>query len=76
MVFIRNCTAAILAVLAAVSTAYAQGDTVEFLVFAGGRQIGREQVTLGRAGGDRIITSTGRHSSPSRHHDQPVRGEV
>ena len=64
MPFIRNCTAAILAVLAAVSTAYAQGDTVEFLVFAGGRQIGREQVTLGRAGGDRIITSTGRHATP------------
>ncbi len=64
MLFIRNCTAAILAALATVSAPQAQGSAVEFLVFAGGRQVGREQVTLATAGADRIITSTGRHLMP------------
>ena len=73
MPFIRNCTAAILAVLSAVSldarqaTAPATGPregTAEFVVFAAGRQIGREQVTVAKSGGSWIITSTGRHAAP------------
>lgn len=51
-------------VLGTVSVARAQADTADFVVFAGGRQVGREQVTVGRAEGDRIISSTGRHSNP------------
>ena len=33
-------------------------------MFAGGRQIGREQVTVGTTGSDRVITATGRHAPP------------
>jgi pimeloyl-ACP methyl ester carboxylesterase len=73
MPFIRNCTAAILAVLSAVTLdarqamATAAGPregTAEFVVFAAGRQIGREQVTVAKSGGTWIITSTGRHAAP------------
>src|SRR5215203_1794106 len=70
MPFIRNCTAAILAVLSAVSlearqpAAPSREGTAEFVVFAAGRQIGREQVTVARSGGNWIITSTGRHAAP------------
>ena len=64
MLLIRNCIAGILALLAGVSVAHAQSDVVEFVTFAGGRQIGREQVTVGRVGNDWIISSTGRHTSP------------
>ena len=41
-----------------------QSETTEFVVFAGGRQIGREQVTVGRSGSDVIISSSGRHAPP------------
>ena len=60
----RNCTAAILMIVGTAAIANAQTDTADFVVFAGGRQIGREQVSVGRAGGDRIVSSTGRHSAP------------
>ena len=64
MPLVRNCTAALLVLLATVAPARAQGDTVEFVAFAGGRQVGREQVTLARTGGGWIITSSGRYASP------------
>jgi uncharacterized protein len=71
MPFIRNCTAAVLAVLSAVSLDALQPTaptsregTADFVVFAAGRQIGREQVTVSRSGGNWIITSTGRHAAP------------
>ena len=41
-----------------------QTEATDFLVFSAGRQIGREQVTVGTLGSDRIITSTGRHAAP------------
>ena len=41
-----------------------QTETTEFIVFVGGRQIGREEVTVSRAGGDRLVASTGRHAAP------------
>ena len=46
------------------SGAAEQAQTTEFLVFAGGRQIGREQVTVGTTGSDRVISATGRHAPP------------
>ena len=67
MQFIRNCIVALLLLLplAVPSRATAQNEgTAEFLVFLGGQQVGREQVTVGRAGSDRIISSSGRHSPP------------
>ena len=65
MQFLRNVIAAALLVYApGAGPASAQSQTTEFLVFAGGRQIGREQVTFGTSGTDRIISSTGRHSPP------------
>jgi uncharacterized protein len=67
MPFIRNCTVALLhvALLAVAAPAAAQSEgTAEFLVFLGGQQIGREQVTVGRTGSDRIVASSGRHSAP------------
>ncbi|HVL68930.1 MAG TPA: alpha/beta fold hydrolase [Vicinamibacterales bacterium] len=69
MLFIRNCTAALLAGLltagasASQPTAPAAGHA-EFLIFLGGREAGREQVNLARSGGNWIITSTGRISLP------------
>jgi uncharacterized protein len=62
----RNCTVGLLiALLAGVLSAEAgQSVTSEFVVFAGGKQIGREQVTVGTSGTDRIITSSGRHAPP------------
>lgn len=41
-----------------------QTPATDFIVFSGGRQIGREQVTVATSGSDRIINSTGRHSAP------------
>ena len=46
------------------TTGVEQTQATEFLVFAGGRQIGREQVTVATSGTDRIVTATGRHSAP------------
>jgi pimeloyl-ACP methyl ester carboxylesterase len=40
-----------------------QGQT-EFLVFAAGKQVGREQVSVSRIGGNWIITSSGRLTAP------------
>jgi pimeloyl-ACP methyl ester carboxylesterase len=37
----------------------------EFLVFAGGRQVGREQVNVARSNGNWIITATGSLSTPA-----------
>jgi pimeloyl-ACP methyl ester carboxylesterase len=71
MPFISNCTAALLAVLSAASPHPGQAKapvtregTAEFVVFAAGRQVGREQVTVARSGGNWIITSSGRHAAP------------
>ena len=64
MQFLRNVIAAALVVGAPGAQVSAQTDTTEFVVFAGGRQIGREQVTFGTSGTDRIISSTGRHAPP------------
>ena len=65
MQFFRNVIAAALVVwVLGAAHASAQPQTTEFLVFAGGRQIGREQVTVGTSGTDKIISSTGRHSAP------------
>jgi uncharacterized protein len=70
MRFIRNCTAAVAAVLLAASVsaqpvpAASPEGTAEFILFAAGRQVGREQVTVARSGGNWIITSTGRHAAP------------
>ena len=67
MQYIRNCTVAFLqlALLAVAAPAAAQSEgTAEFLVFLSGQQIGREQVTVGRAGSDRIIAVSGRHANP------------
>ena len=67
MQFLRKFIAALAVVQAvAATTAVAadQAQATEFLVFAGGRQIGREQVTVGTTGSDRVITATGRHAPP------------
>jgi pimeloyl-ACP methyl ester carboxylesterase len=65
MQFLRNVIAAAVVLWAPdAAPASAQPQTTDFLVFAGGRQIGREQVTIGTSGTDRIISSTGRHSPP------------
>ena len=66
MQFLRKFTAAAAALwlAGAVPAAAEQGQATEFVVFAGGRQIGREQVTVATSGGDRIITATGRHAPP------------
>lgn len=71
MAFTRNSTAALLSILMAAS-AWAQNRTpdqtsqgpAEFLVFIGGKQVGREQVNVARSAGNWIITSTGRLSAP------------
>ena len=75
MRYIRNCTAALLGAAVAVtawtaSPAFAQdGSTkaepvAEFLVFFGGKQIGREQVTVSRTGVGWIIAGTGKLGAP------------
>jgi len=71
MPFISNCTAALLAVVSAVSfdprqvtAPAASPGTAEFVVFASGRQVGSEQVTVAKSGGNWVITSTGRHAAP------------
>lgn len=71
MPFFRNCTAALIVVLSALTPAGAQSTTpptddgtAEFVLFAGGRQVGRERVTVTKSGGNWIITSTGRHGAP------------
>jgi pimeloyl-ACP methyl ester carboxylesterase len=70
---IRNCTAAVLGLvvaLAAVGPALAQQTAVkpenqaEFLVFFGGKPIGREQVTVSRSGTGWIIAGTGNLGAP------------
>jgi uncharacterized protein len=76
MGYIRNCTAALLgAGLAmttlAVSPARAQGvaaktePATELLVFVGGKQVGREQVTVSRSGVGWIIAGTGKLGAPA-----------
>jgi len=72
MPFIRNCTAALLCALVALTaspalaqqTAQKQESQAEFLVFFGGRQIGREQVTVTRSGGNWIIAGAGNLAAP------------
>ena len=47
------------------ASAAAQSEgSAEFLVFLGGQPVGREQVTVGRTGSDRIISISGRHAPP------------
>jgi uncharacterized protein len=71
MHLVRHCTVAVAALIAS-AAALAQpaappqtapGDAV-FAIFIGGREVGREQVSLARAGADWIITATGRHAAP------------
>lgn len=71
MVLIRNCTAALLCaalgaagVAAQTPSAQPAEGQAELLVFAGGRQIGREQVNVSRSGGNWMITSTGSLTAP------------
>jgi pimeloyl-ACP methyl ester carboxylesterase len=75
MPFIRNCTAALLGATLALSswsagalaqqTAQKPESQAELLVFLGGRQVGREQVTVSRAGGNWIISATGHVTAPA-----------
>ncbi|HJR61078.1 MAG TPA: alpha/beta fold hydrolase [Vicinamibacterales bacterium] len=71
MVSTRNCTALLLCALLTVAvsgqtpaTPQSEGRA-EFLIFAGGRQVGREQVNVARSGGNWIITATGSISAPA-----------
>ena len=72
MPFIRNCTAALLCAMVALTawpalaqqTAPKPETQAEFLIFFGGRQIGREQVTVTRSGGNWIIAGTGNLAAP------------
>lgn len=75
MRYIRNCTAAMLGAAVtlnalAASPARAQDvsakvePAAEFLVFFGGKQIGREQVTVSRSGVGWIISGTGKLGAP------------
>lgn len=64
MHFLRKFTAALVVALATPAAAAAQSSTTEFIVFAGGKQIGVEQVTVSTSGSDKIISSTGRHAPP------------
>lgn len=69
MPFLRNSTVAIVALLAPL-TAQAQPAVpaegpAEFVVFLGGRAVGREQVNVARASGNWIITASGRLSAPA-----------
>ena len=63
MRFFRHFSAVLLAALVA-GPAAAQSQTTEFLVFSAGKQIGREEITVGTSGSDRIISSNGRHAAP------------
>jgi uncharacterized protein len=67
----RHCTVAVAALIAG-AAALAQpasppqaapGDAV-FAIFIGGREVGREQVSLARSGAGWIITATARHAAP------------
>jgi pimeloyl-ACP methyl ester carboxylesterase len=71
MLFLRNCTAAL---LCAFLGAEAAGQTPEtspaeggarFLVFVAGRQVGEEQVNVARSGGGWIISASGRVAAPA-----------
>src|SRR5918993_2997387 len=72
MRFIRNCTAALLGVIVGLTpspalaqqTAAKPDNQAEFLVFFGGKQIGREQVTVSRSGGGWIIAGAGNLGAP------------
>lgn len=69
---ISHCTAALLCVLLALPAAPAVAQQTapkpesqsELLVFLGGKQVGREQVTVTRTGGNWIIAATGSLSAP------------
>lgn len=70
MGFIRHSTVALLVASAWAAlpaqtppSAPAEGPAT-FLVFLGGRQVGQEQVNVSRAGGNWIITATGRVTAP------------
>src|SRR5687767_1137773 len=72
MLDIRNCTAALLCAWLAAAAVSAQAPAAsqsegpaEFLIFAGGRQVGREQVNVARSGGNWIITASGSISAPA-----------
>jgi uncharacterized protein len=69
MQFLRNFTVAALALLVhapvqAQPATPAEGPA-EFVVFLGGRAVGREQVNVTRTGGNWIITASGRLSAPA-----------
>ncbi len=72
MRFIRNCTAALLGAALALSagpalaqqTAAKPENQAELLVFFGGKQIGREQVTVSRSGSGWIIAGAGNMGPP------------
>ena len=72
MLFLRNCTAAVVCALAVAQAMAGQSPavlpaagTADFLVFIAGRQVGREQVSVARAGGNWIISSTGQVAAPT-----------
>jgi hypothetical protein len=72
MLVIRNCTAALAGALAVLTAAPALAQQTapkpesqaELLVFISGRQVGREQVTVSRAGGNWVIAATGHLTAP------------
>jgi uncharacterized protein len=71
MLFFRHCTAALVALTIGAPAVGqppapsqpATGAAV-YAIFLGGREIGREQVNLGRSGSDWIITSSGSAAAP------------
>lgn len=73
MLCIRNCTAAVIGALLLLSASPAQAQQTaprpesqaELLVFLGGRQVGREQVTVTQVGGTWIIAATGHITAPA-----------
>lgn len=72
MPLFRNCIALCLAVLAPAAASARQDQTAqikegpaEFIVFIGGREVGREHVNVARAAGNWIITATGRITAPT-----------
>jgi pimeloyl-ACP methyl ester carboxylesterase len=71
MPFWRHCIALVLCAALAVTSVSAQDagtqdstGAAEFIIFVGGRQAGNEQVNVSRSGGNWVITSTGRLTSP------------
>jgi pimeloyl-ACP methyl ester carboxylesterase len=70
MTVFRNLTAAVLLLLAAAPAAAQQPagpppvGQAEFVIFIGGKVVGREQVNLAQSAGNWIITSTGGISGP------------